>query len=179
MKTIYLDFDNTIVDTNKCFTDFLNNQSEDEYLPKMFNNNEDIILDDKYYDFLTFKQGFEQFFNKNNEKYTFIVLINGVKEAVNKKEQWIESHLSDTVKCLNIGNDEFDRGSIDMKDSIYICHDIDCLKNNALINILYNDFDSYDGQYSNINCMVVNTWNEINEILDFYKEYDFKTLDKE
>ena len=67
-----------------------------------------------------------------------------------------------------------------MQNSIQIDDNIQCLNTNASLKILYKNFNNYPWQQlDNNECMIVNTWKEIDDVLNFYKDYDYETLEKE
>ena len=72
------------------------------------------------------------------------------------------------------------KNHINMDNAIQIDDNFDCLKTNATLKILYKSFHNFPWQEptSNEELMVVNTWEEIDSILDFYKKYNCKTLEK-
>lgn len=184
---LYLDFDNTIVNTNEVAIDYFN---------KKFGTSKDIRKLKKY----NFKDLFESLTDKEIQKFfssdylykniTFLescydklysirnyidahVVTICCNENIGYKTDWISENMPIVSKttCVVKGNN--DKSSIDMSDGIFIDDHIECLRSsNAKIKILYkywqdtewNEYDNLDEVY------VVNSWDEITEILKFYIE---------
>ena len=84
------------------------------------------------------------------------------------------------MKFVGITNDSLSKKQVDMSDGIQIDDCTAALDTNASLKILYKDNHNFSWQsdYSNTNIMVVNNWEEIDEIISFYSTYDYKTLSK-
>ena len=67
-----------------------------------------------------------------------------------------------------------------MKNSIQIDDNLKCLETNASLKILYKNFNDFPWQRptGNEECISVNTWEEIDDILNFYKNYNCETLEE-
>ena len=67
-----------------------------------------------------------------------------------------------------------------MSNGIQIDDNFGCLKPNATLKILYKSFNQFPWQEpdSDDEYIAVNTWEEIDSILDFYGKYNCKTLEK-
>ena len=193
MLTVYLDFDSTIVESNKQVINILNKRyglqkSEDDLVDYGYNSIIPITTEEKlgifesddFFSGLEFKDGFMEFFNRYKDIVNFIISTKGTPENLRKKEVWVRSHISADIKFVGIVNDGLSKKQVDMKDAIQVDDCTQALDTNAAIKILYKDFRNYDWQqgYDNTNILVVNTWQEIEDIIAFYNTYDYKTLVK-
>jgi len=191
--TVYLDFDSTIVESNKQVINILNKRynirkTEDDLVDYGYNsifpisNKEklDIFASDEFFVGLEFKKGFIEFFNKYRGVVNFIISTKGTPENLHKKEKWVKENISPEIGFIGIVNDGFSKSQIDMSGAIQVDDCTQALDTNATIKILYKDFRNYDWQreYENTSILVVNTWKEIEEIIEFYNTYDYKTLVK-
>lgn len=192
MNTIFLDFDNTIVESNKKIIDILNkkyniSKTEEDLNDYNFNSIYPITFDEKisifesdeFYNQLEFKPGVLEFLDKYNKYFNIIIISKGTKNNLIKKKKWLNKNLPG-YKFIGIEGQSFNKGKINMKHSIQIDDNFDCLKTNAELKILYKSFNNYPWQEPNENYeyIAVNTWNEIDSILEFYKNYNCKTLEK-
>ena len=192
MNTIYLDFDNTIVESNKRVIDILNNRynlskTESDLNDYHFNSiypiteNEKLAIfeSDEFYDNLKFKPGVLEVVYKYFAFYNIIIVSKGTKDNLLKKEKWIKSHLPFNFKFISLKGQSLNK-KIDMKNSIQIDDNLKCLETNASLKILYKNFNEFPWQRptGNEECISVNTWEEIDDILNFYKNYNCETLEE-
>ena len=192
MNTIYLDFDNTIVESNKRVIDILNNRynlskTESDLNDYHFNSiypitvkeKLAIVESDEFYDNLKFKPGVLEVLNKYFAFYNIIIVSKGTKNNLLKKEKWIKSHLPFNFKFIGLKGQSLNK-KIDMKNSIQIDDNLKCLETNASLKILYKNFNEFPWQRptGNEECISVNTWEEIDDILNFYKNYNCETLEE-
>lgn len=193
MNTIYLDFDNTIVESNKRIIEILNNKyhtskTEADIKDYQFNSiypisekeKLDIFESDEFYSGLEFKPQVLEVLNKYKDLYKIVIVSKGTNDNLVKKEQWIMSHLPYKVKFIGLSGQTFSKKTIDMSNGIQIDDNFGCLKTNAALKILYKSFNQFPWQEpdSNDEYIAVNTWDEIDSILDFYGKYNCKTLEK-
>jgi len=193
LKTLYLDFDNTIVETNKRIIEILNNRynlSKTEQDLKDYgyasiypiSNNEklEIFESDEFYNGLNFKPQVLEVLDKYKDIYNIVIVSNGTDNNLIKKESWIKNHIPFNFKFIKAGKDSFNKKKVNMQNSIQIDDNIQCLNTNASLKILYKNFNNYPWQQlDNNEYMIVNTWKEIDDVLNFYKDYDYETLEKE
>lgn len=180
MNTIYLDFDGALVesakkirgilcnrnnmfnlDCNSCFFDLI---SKEERIK--------IYESDDFYDELEFKPGVLDVLKKYFKFYKIIITSKGSFLSLSKKKKWIEENLPFDFEFICLNN----KKNIDI-NSIQIEGEENGLKDKASLKILYKE-DSELNNKSNYDFIVVNNWETIDEILDFYKNYNCKTLEK-
>lgn len=193
MKTIYLDFDNTMVESNKRIIEILNSKyhtskTEEDIKDYQFNSiypisekeKLDMFESDEFYNGLEFKPQVLEVLNKYKDSYNFIIVSKGTPNNLVKKQNWIISHLPYNLKFIGLSGQTFKKDEIDMSDGIQIDDNFSCLKTNAALKILYKSFNQFPWQQPDTDdeYIAVNTWEEIDSILDFYGKYNCKTLEK-
>lgn len=192
MGTIYLDFDNTIVESNKRIIDMLNkryniSKTEDDLADYNYNSiypiteqeKNAMFESDEFYNGLELKNGVLDVLNKYCDYYNIIIVSKGTKENLIKKEQWIKTHLPD-FEFIGLQGSPLNKNEIDMSNSIQIDDSFGCLKTNANLKILYKSYNNFPWQQpdNTEDYVAVNSWEEIDSILDFYRTYEYKTLEK-
>ena len=194
-KTIYIDFDNTLVESNKKIIELINNKynvnkTEDDLIDYDYNSifpitkeeKIEMFESDEFYKNLEMKPLAVEILEKYHDIYEIIIVSNGTKLNLQKKMDWIRKNIPyDNFKFIGIDNCNPDKSKINMKDAIQIDDNIFCLDStNAGLKILYKDFNNFSWQsnYGGKDILIVNTWNDINSILEFCMEYDYKTLKK-
>lgn len=193
MTTVYVDFDNTIVESNQKVIEILNdkyglNKSEDDLedygytsiAPITEEEKLGIFESDEFFSNLKFKSDFLKVLNKYDGKVKFIITTKGIAENLKKKEQWVKENIPGNVSFVGITNNSLSKKQVDMTNGIQIDDCTAALDTNADIKILYKDNHNFNWQsnYNNTDILVVNTWLEIDDILSFYSSYDYKTLSK-
>ena len=193
MTTVYVDFDNTIVESNQKVIEILNdkyglNKSEDDledygYIsiaPITEEEKLGIFESDEFFSNLKFKSDFLKVLNKYDGKVKFVITTKGTAENLKKKEQWIKENIPGNISFVGITNNSLSKRQVDMTNGIQIDDCTAALDTNADIKILYKDNHNFNWQsnYNNTDILVVNTWLEIDDILSFYSSYDYKTLSK-
>lgn len=193
MTTVYVDFDNTIVESNQKVIEILNdkyglNKSEDDLedygytsiAPITEEEKLGIFESDEFFSNLKFKSDFLKVLNKYDGKVKFIITTKGTAENLKKKEQWVKENIPGNVSFVGITNNSLSKKQVDMTNGIQIDDCTAALDTNADIKILYKDNRNFNWQsnYNNTDILVVNTWLEIDDILSFYSSYDYKTLSK-
>ena len=191
MKTVFIDFDNTIAESNKKIIDILNlkyNISKTErdlqdynfasIVPISILEKVQLFESDEFFTELELKEGFIDFYNKYKDVLDIVVVSIGSKANLNKKSEWLRANISNDIKFQGITSTDEGKSSINMQDGLQIDDCTSSLKTNALIKVLYKSGNNYDWQqdFTNTDIIVVNSWDEISEIIDFYLEYDYKTL---
>ena len=193
MTTVYVDFDNTIVESNQKVIEILNdkyglNKSEDDLedygytsiAPITEEEKLGIFESDEFFSNLKFKSDFLKVLNKYDGKVKFVITTKGTAENLKKKEQWIKENIPGNISFVGITNNSLSKRQVDMTNGIQIDDCTAALDTNADIKILYKDNHNFNWQsnYNNTDILVVNTWLEIDDILSFYSLYDYKTLSK-
>ena len=193
MKTVYVDFDNTIVESNHRVIEILNeryglSKTEDDLVdygyksiaPITEEEKLSIFSSDDFFSNLRFKSDFLKVLNKYSDKVKFIITTKGTEENLKKKKEWVKDNIPCDIGFVGITNDSLSKKQVDMSDGIQIDDCTAALDTNASLKILYKDNHNFSWQsdYSNTDIMVVNNWKEIDEIISFYSTYDYKTLSK-
>ena len=193
MKTVYVDFDNTIVESNQRVIEILNeryglSKTEDDLVdygyksiaPITEEEKLSIFSSDDFFSNLRFKSDFLKVLNKYSDKVKFIITTKGTEENLKKKKEWVKDNIPCDIGFVGITNDSLSKKQVDMSDGIQIDDCTAALDTNASLKILYKDNHNFSWQsdYSNTDIMVVNNWKEIDEIISFYSTYDYKTLSK-
>ncbi len=196
--TIFIDFDNTVVESNKRIIEMINDKyglSKTEEDLKDYNFQSiypisvkekiDMFESDSFYDNLDFKPGFENFIKNYASDFEIVFVSNGTTKNNKKKKEWLKTMLpyqNWNFDFIGIGEDNsfLNKSRVDMSGAIQIDDCFDCLLTNASIKVLYKDFNNFKWQQPSKaeDYLMVNTWEEIGSILDFYKEYDCDTLTK-
>lgn len=188
---IFLDFDNTIVESNKKIIECLNkrygcNKTEADMVdynfkaicPVPIDEIKEIFASDDFFEGLEFKPNAAQAII---EFYPYITIATkGTYENLNKKYKWISTYFPD-IKFIGLESDDVDKRAIDMEGGIHIDDNYESLmSSNAEIKILFKSGNNYDWQQTNPGdeVYIVNTWEEIIDILRFFKEYTYKNLIK-
>ena len=192
MNTIYIDFDNTIVESNKKIIELLNKEyglskTESDLIDYNYNSiapitrQEKVALfqSDEFFDCLEFKDVFLDFFNKYSEKMNFVVVTKGTSINLEKKISWLKKNLPKKIDFIGMPN-SLSKKRINMRDGIQIDDTTIELDTDAQIKILYKSDNNFDWQqgYDNSDIIVVNTWKEIDDVISFYLKYDYKTLNR-
>lgn len=192
MQKVYINFDNTVVEINRRVIEILNknynlSKTEDdlkdfEYMsiaPITTDEKITILESDDLFSNLTFKNGFLEVIEKYHNKFQFVIIANGTDVSLNKKKVWIDNNIPYSVDFIGLPNSYNIKKDINMANGIHIDECVSSLESNAQMKILYKDGHNFDWQsnYENTEILVVNTWEQIDEILSFYSLYDYKTLD--
>ena len=189
METIYLDFDNTIVESHKRIIEIINNnynvnKKESDLIDYGYKSiyplsQEQVVQfyeSDDFFENLTFKPMAFEVYNKYKDLYNIIITTKGTDKNLKKKEKWLRDNLDKNINFIGATGNSKDKSAIDMKDGIQIDDICDCLNTNAKLHILYKSFNDFDWQKCCGDIVCVNTWEEIDEILSFCLKYNYKTL---
>lgn len=193
MQTVYLNFDNTIANSNQQVINILNQKfglSKSKNDLKDYNYNSiapiteeeklDILRSDEFFADLNFEEGFLEVIDKYKSNYKFIVVSEGTSDNLAKKESWLREKAPCDIEFIGIDLEDIKKKNINMRKSIQINSCVNRLQTNAELKILYKGNMNYAWQkgYANMNINVVDTWKQIDEILGFYSQYDYNTLSK-
>lgn len=190
---VYIDFDNTIAESNQKIIDILNkmyNLEKTEEDLKDFGfksiapitNDEKMSLfeSDEFFENLKLKDGVLNVIDKHRNNFNFIVTTIGSEKNLSKKREWLKKQIPFELDFVGIVNDRLSKKMICMKKGVQVDDCMFSLDTNAKVKILYKSNNNFPWQkgYINKDVIVVNNWSEIDEILDFLKDYDYKTLKK-
>lgn len=181
---LFLDFDNTLVNTNQSCIDILNERYNTSFQLNQLHrydfrdlwpiSNEEVeslFESSDLFDRLSYIDNcYESLYGIRKEIIPYIVS-SGTKKNAELKRKWILKHdngLFDTVSVVPRHND---KKIFDMSNGIFIDDHIECLRaSNAKVKILYKFFSNGDwNKYDNKDeIYVANTWKEIMGVLNFY-----------
>lgn len=193
MITIYLDFDNTIVESNKKVIEILNkrygeDKNEKDLLDYGYNSIHKISEQEKlsifesneFFTNLEFKPHIIDIITKNYTKFNWVITTKGTKLNLEKKFKWLDEYWPFDMQKVGITNDNLSKSIVDMSDGIQIDDVAAALDTKAALKILYKDYNNFCWQQINPgdDILVVNSWEEIDKILEFYNKFDVKTLKK-
>lgn len=186
---IYLDFDNTLVDSNSAMVYLLNQEfgTKKEYkdlkkydfkdlFPELTDEHcEELFGDWRLFSLLEFFDNCFETLDYFKKRCNYSLVTYGNKYNLSAKKIWCERYLP-FLKELHLleyvpGDINYDKSMIDMSDGIFIDDHIDYLRSsNAKVKILFRN--NHDGDWNEINNLddvyVVNSWKEIYHIIKFY-----------
>jgi 5'(3')-deoxyribonucleotidase len=133
---------------------------------------------DEFFNNLEFKKGALDTILKYKNQYHIIIATRGTQTNLAKKHQWIKQNISNDLDFIGIDGEYIQKSFLNMHDGIQIDDETLCLHTNAGLKILYTSGHSFPWQKINPNddIIVVHSWKELDEILNFYSKYDYKTL---
>ena len=192
MNTIFLDFDNTIVESNKRIIELLNcrynlHKTEDDLSRYDYSDIAPISRDEilslyesnEFFDNLQFKKGALDAILKYKNQYHIIIVTRGTQANLAKKHEWIKDNISNDLDFIGIDGQFITKSVINMRNGIQIDDESVCLQTNAGVRLLYTSGNSFPWQKINPNedIIVVHSWQELDDVLGFYSKYNYKTLD--
>ena len=160
--TIFLDFDDVIVDSNSKI--------------KPLTTQEELLLfeNDSYYDSLKFKPDILNVLHNIQNIYHIVILFKGSEKGLLKIQKWLDDNFPCEYRLLKLTN------KIDMSNGIQISNNLFYLQSNAMLKILYKDFQKILHNEVDVNneYIIANTWQEIESVLNFYNFYNIQTLER-
>lgn len=186
---VYLDFDNTLVDSNSAMVYLLNQEfgTKKEYkdlkkydfkdlFPELTDEHcEELFGDWRLFSLLEFFDNCFETLDYFKKRCNYSLVTYGNKYNLSAKKIWCERYLP-FLKELHLleyvpGDMNYDKSMIDMSDGIFIDDHIEYLRSsNAKVKILFRN--NHDGDWNEINNLddvyVVNSWKEIYHIIKFY-----------
>lgn len=189
---IFLDFDDTMVESSKRIVELINRKYScnkdicelkdyrfQSIYPVSKKEVTDFFASDDFFNNLEKKIGIDWFINKNFSGYKIIISTKGTPKNLIKKEKWLMNNYLHKVSFIGLTGDPRDKSAVDMKDSIQIDDNVECLNTNAKIKILYKSSHNYEWQKldANSDIIVANTWKEVDDIIGFYSMYNFDNLE--
>lgn len=156
MVTLYVDADDTILDSSKAVIEILNekyNLSPAKTILDLEDWNYHSICDEvtpaevteiynskDFFDRVKIKKGFENFWRKHKDKFSLKIVTKGTFENLRRKEEYFSKYLPEAeVVGIGFNTDtlsDFGKGRIDMAGGIQIDDRTDSLNTNAPIKIL-------------------------------------------
>lgn len=187
--TVFIDIDNTIVNFSKQIVEKLNellsmNKDYNELKKFDFSDlfpdvdseiKERIFYNKNFYVNIEKFQDVDRVLMEINKKFNIVFITKGTTESLQAKEKWLKNNLYSGIKYKFIGLPIFsDKTEIDMSKGIMIDDQIEYLiKSNALIKILFSDKRNeteWNNELINIDGYIVESWQEILEILMFIRK---------
>ena len=156
MVTLYVDADDTILDSSKAVIEILNekyNLSPAKTILDLEDWNYHSICDEvtpaevteiynskDFFDRVKIKKGFENFWRKHKDKFSLKIVTKGTSENIRRKEEYFSKYLPE-AEIIGVGFStdtlsDFGKGHIDMTGGIQIDDRTDSLNTNAPIKIL-------------------------------------------
>lgn len=198
MIKLFLDADDTILNSSETIIEILNDKHNlhprktikdltswnfNSIYPMARKDLMSIFESDEFFERVTFKKGFLEFYNKFKNTFKIIIVTKGTLENLEKKSKFFKKLLPDAeIQGLIFTEEQsFDKSLVDMTGGIQIDDRMDCLANTkASIKILIKNFNEFpwNNMYNTVidNLYAVNTWEEISEIYDFFQKYDTEEI---
>ncbi len=196
MVTLYVDADDTILDSSKAVIEILNekyNLSPAKTILDLEDWNYHSICDEvtpaevteiynskDFFDRVKIKKGFENFWGKHKDKFSLKIVTKGTSENLRRKEEYFSKYLPEAeVVGVGFSTDtlsDFGKGHIDMTGGIQIDDRTDSLNTNAPIKILITHgmqlpWNQYLGEYDKESVYILENWDLIEESLLFFYEH--------
>lgn len=110
-----------------------------------------------------------------SKKFSIVFITKGATQSLQAKEKWLKNNLYSGIEYKFIGLPIFsDKTEIDMTNGIMIDDQVEYLeKSNAAIKILFSDKRNeteWNNELINIDGYIVESWQEILEILTFIRK---------
>ena len=188
---LFIDADDTILESSKAFIDIVNRQ-DNINPPKTYEELQDwryqslfpymttkrvveIYDSEEFFNIVKVNPDFESFYLKHENDFEWYIVTKGYKTNIEHKQKYFKKHLpkANVVGCRFGSKEEqdFDKSHIDMDYGIQIDDRTDCLiGSNANIKVLFkNNRDFYWNRtdMSNEPLYIMNSWKEIIETLEF------------
>lgn len=189
-KKLFLDFDNTLVNTNSVCIQMLNERYNTLFTLGQLHRYDfgdlwpnvtsrevcDMFESREMFDRLNFIGNSYEILSRAKEYFDIdIVTCGSVRNGLLKLE-FIEDNCPFVDNVYVVDERKHDKSSVDMSGGIFIDDHIESLRSsNASVKIMYKFYSDGDwNQYDNKDeIYVVNTWNEIEEMLNFYAKEGF------
>ena len=192
-EKIYVDADDVILNTSEVIIEFLNNiyninpsksiNDLKDWKYKSIYRDTDMSLVEKYWETDEFfnkvkiNKDFLSFYNDTKDIYEWIIFTQGSKTNLQKKKEYFQQYLPN-VEMIGIDCSE-SKNQFDLRDGIQIDDNYKNLLSNAYFKILIKNFHETDynqvlGNHTNL--YIVNEWNEIKDILNFYNKINVEDL---
>lgn len=188
---VYIDADDTILDSSVAIIDILNkknNTSKTIHDLRDWNYrdidgtmNGDKILElyesEEFFNTVKIKENVKDYLKEIIEKISVFIVSKGTQKNLNKKEEFFKKELGVPFNFKGLSfteGQDFNKSSVDMRNGIQIDDRMDCLRHtNAAVKILLRNNANYSWNIPDVNMenlYVVNSWEEIQEIINFALE---------
>lgn len=190
---LFLDFDETMTKSIKQFIKIANKKFNvnkdwkdlrlwnfvDLYPNITLNDINEIFCSEDFFIDLEFHEGVIETLEKLKDNLNIHIATLGLDDNLDKKQIFLKNKIKEInynfVGVLDKGKEELnDKSCVDMSNSIFIDDRVTNLRNsNANIKILFKDYRHYYWQEvePNDNIYIVNSWEEIYDILKFFIEH--------
>lgn len=188
---LFLDFDDTITlsakqfikiankkfNTNKDWRDVKKWNFIDLYPNITYEDIDSIFCSKDFFVDLEIIDGVLECLNKIKNSIDINIVTIGKPENLENKKIWLSENFKN-IKYNFVGITEtfnINKSSIDMKNGVFIDDRFNMLKNsNASTKILFKNFNDFEWQKHDpgSNIYIVNTWNEIYDMLKFYLNHN-------
>ena len=182
---LFLDFDSTLVNTNEVALNILNNKYGTSYkieeLKKydysdLFPDVNSMILkrifeSDELFENITFVEYCFDYIELHPDDFDITIVTKSTENIDPKKALWLNENFPSGLDYrVEFIRPYESKSKVDMSGGIFIDDVTDnLLESNAPMNILYApNKTEWNTVASNTNLFVVSSWNEINEILEFF-----------
>ena len=181
MKTLYLDFDCTIVNTIKAIVSLYNedfkyyknfkyinwididtwnftkcNCASAEYINTYFNQQ-------RFFDGLEYMDNAEEVLNRLKDKYRIVVISMGYSPNLRAKDIWIKEHMP-YAEYIGVNFKEHDdKSHIDVSDGIYVDDNMKNLNTNAIENICFGDLYEWNKCWNGKRCF---NWTDLEKYIE-------------
>lgn len=183
---LYIDFDNTIVNSSEVIVKMLNEKFgenkdwkklrrydfKDLFPSRSYWEIEKCFESDKMFEEIELFPEVYETLNSFKDKFDRMSVVTiGTDINLEKKRRFVKDRFSFDIELIGIKNDgRSNKGSVDMRNGVFIDDHIDCLhSSNAKVKILIKT--SENSEWSKIepndDIYVVSNWYEIYSILDF------------
>ena len=188
---VYIDADDTILDSSVAIIDILNKKNNTNktihdlrdwnYRDIDGTMNGDKILElyesEEFFNTVKVKENVKDYLKEIIEKISVFIVSKGTQKNLNKKEEFFKKELGIPFNFKGLSfteGQDFNKSSVDMRNGIQIDDRMDCLRHtNAAVKILLRNNANYSWNIPDVNMenlYVVNSWEEIQEIINFALE---------
>lgn len=185
---LYLDFDNTIVNTGETIVDILNKRygmtQKWEYIKRYdFKDLFPALTKEEFhklfesgrlYHNVSFLTGAREVIYSIRRSFEIEIVSMGTNENKLLKDRWLALNFPAKyiLTVLDYNSSYFDKSGVDMSDGIFIDDSSECLRSsNAKVKILLsNGLETEWNREENDDFYIVQNWNEIGDMLKFYIE---------
>ena len=174
MNNLYLDFDETIVESNISFLSIANKKFNTDkkvcdvkrwdytdLFPITPKEVEDIYASDEFFSNLKFKHLAKETIDRFKEIFNIHVISKGTYQNLENKRTWINENIGDVeFTGIIIGN----KNILDMSNGFFVDDRADNLHHsNAKIKILLKNENNFKWQLDTTDLYIVNNWKELEE----------------
>ena len=182
---LFVDFDNTLVNTNAVCVSLLNRRYGTSFAledlhkydfgdlwPSLTYREIDRLFEEpELFEKISFLSGSESVLSGMKQHFNIHLVSCGTPENKRLKELWLSANFPHLTSATVLTDGWHDKSSVDMSGGIFIDDHISCLRSsNAAVKVMFKNFSYGDwNEYDNLDeIYIVNTWQEVKSILEFY-----------